>query len=559
MFTFMKCICLLVLLQGANGRAFLGANPELQAAAVRQELQGVLSEVLGAGHGVDSKELSKIKAFLSPMFLALPKNLQGHVSAPVMRYIVQRYFSGRYGWIIRGFEPHAQTTNMSNVSDGDGAGHILQSKLPEYVRSALEEKFAHNGFALDDTAMMVAAVERLAFDEVIRGVETSYYLNELQTTSSLSHAMLLETLSSYLIIEMLEGKFDNIDVHKDDKIHVREIYPNWDEAFVFTQDVVKNDRYERMDRQNPFVDHDVFMFEDVTRIAQRLSNDFGPASNHECTNIKDRLAAMDVHATGRVKLSDFYGKTHSQDANEWEFGESVDYLRSLGALDESDSLFGPQVIIPNYVSGLSNCVTSAAYYSICCVNECEKVFQHLEKDISGPFASAEEILQSLNAMPTPESNLNTQVRQRLEELAAYHNGKVPLHGRLFAQWLHYAFPRDCPYPHVAGTVNPETPLRWEDTGGVDSTIATQDEVERYIQSESARIAPSPDAGAGMWSLHETLLEASTPSDKDESSLRKVLRSIASFGMLGGLVLMLKNFMPQVQDVVAPRKSVEYDV
>jgi hypothetical protein len=58
----------------------------------------------------------------------------------------------------------------------------------------------------------------------------------------------------------------------------------------------------------------------------------------------------------------------------------------------------------------------------------------------------------------------------------------------------------------------------------------------------------------MWSLHETLLEASTPSDKDENSLRKVLRSIASFGMLGGLVLMLKNFMPQVQDVVAPRRA-----
>merc|ERR1719324_2175436 len=173
MSVFMARICLLVIsFEGANGRAFLGANPELQAAAVRQELQGVLSEVLGAGHGVDSKELLKIKAFLSPMFRALPKNLQGHVSAPVMRYIVQRYFSERYGWIIRGFEPHAPTTN---ASEANASNHILQSKLPEYVRTALEEKFAHKGFALHDTAMMVAAVERLAFDEVVRGVETSFF------------------------------------------------------------------------------------------------------------------------------------------------------------------------------------------------------------------------------------------------------------------------------------------------------------------------------------------------------------------------------------------------
>ncbi|OLP24478.1 hypothetical protein AK812_SmicGene48940, partial [Symbiodinium microadriaticum] len=25
----------------------------------------------------------------------------------------------------------------------------------------------------------------------------------------------------------------------------------------------------------------------------------------------------------------------------------------------------------------------------------------------------------------------------------------PLHGRLFAQWMHYAFPHECPYPQIA--------------------------------------------------------------------------------------------------------------
>jgi hypothetical protein len=553
----MTCILVFALFQfsSVSGRGFLGANPALQAAAVRQELQGVLSEVLGTGHGVNVDKLTEIKAVLLPMFNALPKNQQGHVSAPVMRYIVQRYFSQQRGWIIRGFEPHAQ----GEVNGIDGSGHILQSKLPEYIRMALEEKFAHEGFALDDTAMMVAAVERLAFDEVIRGVEASFYLNEVQTTSLLSRFALMDVLSSYLIVEMLEGKFESISDHKEDKIHVREIYPNWDEAFVFAQDVVSNDAFERIDRRNPFTNHDVFSFEDVARIAQRVSNDFGPASNHECGVITDKLAAMDVHATGRVKLSDFYYK-NSQDKNvDWEFGESVDYLRSLGALDESDSLRGPYVIIANYVSGLSNCITSAAYYSICCVNECDKVYQHLEKDISDPSASAVRILESVNTMPL-DSNISASVRAKLEDVAAHHGGQVPIHGRLFAQWLHYAFPRDCPYPHVAGTVNPETPLRYEDAGGVDSTIATGEEVESYLKAESARIAPSPDAGHGMWSLHEDLLESSTPSDKVESRFRKVLRGAAQFGMLGGLVFVLKNMMPQVQKIESYKgKSVEYDV
>merc|ERR1719310_2503417 len=138
------------------------------------------------------------------------------------------------------------------------------------------------------------------------------------------------------------------------------------------------------------------------------------------------------------------------------------------------------------------------------------------------------------------SNISARARDRLKEVAAHHNGKVPLHGRLFAQWLHFAFPRDCPYPHVAGTVKPETPLRYEETGGEDSTVATEDEVEQWLKSEAARIAPSPEAGSGMWSMHETILESSTPSDRAESSLRKHLRSVASLGMLGALVLMLKN-------------------
>jgi len=510
--------------------------------------------VLGSGHGVDAVQINKIEAILAPMFQALPRNRQGRVSAPVMRYMVQRYFSQRHGWIIRGFEPHAQAANISEVN---GTDHVLQRKLPDYVRSALEEKFGHGGFALKDTAMMVAAVERLAFDEVVRGVETAFHLNLIPTTQVLSSSNLTEILGSFLIIEMLEGKIDNVEQHVADKANIYEIYPSWDEAFAFMQDMMKNDGFERMEQSNPFVNQEDFSFEDASRIAQRLSEDFGPASNHECGMIRDKLAAMDVHETGRVKLSAFYGKSQQ---GSWEFLESVEYLRTLGALDESSTLHGPQVIIPNYVSGLSNCITSAPYYSVCCVNDCDKVYQHLEKDINAPMAAASEILQSMDRMLIGSPNISTKVRAKLEEVAAHHDGKVPLHGRLFAQWLHYAFPRDCPYPHMAGTVKPETPLRYEDTGGEDSTVATGDEVEQWLKSESARIAPSPEAGSEMWSMHENLLESSTPSDNDESSLRKTMRSIAHLGMLGALVLMLKNMMPQVQSVLVPKvKSVEYDV
>jgi hypothetical protein len=539
-------VLFLPLLIGANSKAFLGAKE------FKQELQGVLEDVLGQGHGVDAFKLANIEAVLAPMFHALPRNEQGHLSAPVMRYVVQRYFSQRHGWVVRGFEPHAQAVNFSQAEEG---GHILQHKLPDAIRTSLEEKFAHNGFALKDTAMMVAAVERLAFDEVIRGVEISFKLNSRSTTRAMSRKMLLDTLRSFLIIEMLEGSVESAEMHQLDKANVHEIYPNWDDADLFLKDVVHNDGFLRNHQRNPFKKQR-FTFEDATRVAQQLSEDFGAESSHECSRLKNLLVEMDVHGTGRVKLSDFYGKSID---GKWEFLESTSYLRAIGALDETSALLGPQVIIPNYISGMANCITSSSYYSICCASECDHVFQQLEKELDAPTASVTQIVQAIHKIPSG-SNVTEELRFRLQEVAAVHDGHIPIHGRLFAQWIHYVFPHECPYPHVAGTVNPETPLRWEESAGQDASLATEDEIEQYLKSEAARAPPSRDAGKGMWILHESILAKHAPSARTESWLNSLFKRIAQFAMLLAFVLVLKNMVPRFQQIQGAKgKLVEYDV
>merc|ERR1719386_428000 len=136
----------------------------------------------------------------------------------------------------------------------------------------------------------------------------------------------------------------------------------------------------------------MYSFEDAVRIAERVSEEFGSWSNHECHEMKDMLMEMDVHATGRVKLSNFYG--YSKDGA-WQFLEPSEQLRQSGALDESSSWLGPQVMIPNYITSMSNCITSAPYYSICCLNECDHVFQQLEARIAAPSATAQQIISAL--------------------------------------------------------------------------------------------------------------------------------------------------------------------
>jgi hypothetical protein len=414
--------------------------------------------------------------------------------------------------------------------------------------------------------MMVAAVERLTYDEVIRGVELAFKLNDHQVTDRLNVESFIDVLGSYLITEMLEGTSIEREQHLEDKKNVRELYPYWDTTLTFIEDLVKNEDYGRMAISNPFTDQGHYSFDDAATIGQRISEQFGSWSNHECHVIKDSLVTMDPHETGRVKLSEFYSKSEN---GAWQFREASEYLRQLGALDESSVAQGPQVIISNYISGMSNCITSAPYYSICCLNECDDIFQHLEAAILSAKASPTEIIRAIESMPNVLSEADGKVgeahRSRLEEVAAINKGKVPMHGRLFAQWLHYVFPRDCPFPHVAGTVNPVTPMKFEESVGQYAADASEEEVEQFLQSEAARLSPSPDAGAAMWNLKEHILESSTPSDHATSRLQQVLRTLSGLGLLAGLLgLLFKQLLPEVMSQLGlssgqKGKLVEYDV
>merc|ERR1719506_680572 len=139
--------------------------------------------------------------------------------------------------------------------------------------------------------------------------------------------------------------------------------------------------------------------------------------------MRSMLTKYDVHNTGRVRISDFYKSTAE---GAWQFLEPTQFLRQNGALDESSAYLGPQVIISNYINGMSNCITSAPYYSICCLNDCDQVFQHLEAHIQSPTASPTEIIEAIERVPQG-TNVTAALRSRLEEVAAMHKGQIPIH------------------------------------------------------------------------------------------------------------------------------------
>merc|ERR1719453_2592282 len=247
---------------------------------------------------------------------------------------------------------------------------------------------------------MVASVERLAFDEVVRGVELGFRLNSIDRTQVLNKHDLAEIISSFLIIEMLEGTEDK-QKHLKDKKLIHRRYPFWDTTLLFLKDTIGSDAFLRQPASNPFSEK-TYSFEDAVRIAERVSEEFGSWSNHECHEMKDMLTEMDLHNTGRVKMADFYGDSKN---GAWQFLEPAEQLRHAGALDESSAWLGPQVMIPNYINSLSNCITSAPYYSICCLNECDQVFQQIEAKIAASTGTPLEILQALES-GTHASNIS---------------------------------------------------------------------------------------------------------------------------------------------------------
>merc|ERR1711953_1080421 len=232
--------------------------------------------------------------------------------------------------------------------------------------------------------------------------------------------------------------------------------------------------------------------------------------------------------TGLVRLSAFYQA--ALDHGSQQYHETKDYLRELGALDESNPQ-DPRVIVPNYITSKSNCIATSSLHSVCCINECEKLMGHVERTIASPVAEPGHLAQVVadlgsSTVQAPRS-LGAPLLYRLNEISEGHGGTVPLHGRLFAQWMHHAFPRECPFPHVAGTKNPQTPSEWIEENGQNAIQTPSWEMERIVSNAHANVANNNTEMTPMdlmWHHEEELLAVQHAPDS-VGSIRSYLRCI----------------------------------
>merc|ERR1719189_490645 len=282
---------------------------------------------------------------------------------------------------------------------------------------------------------------------------------------------------------------------------------SWLTLVEFEEDALNTVNFLQHDTINPFVPV-VYSFQVASQIVRSMALAYGQWQNSECRQMAAELRGLDLMGSGRVPLDKFYSQPKSAD---YVFTESTEYLRQIGALDEADG-GKPQVRIANYLMGPSNCIASSAYFSVCCLSECEGLMRELEQKIQAPTASAVHLLSLVGNMSSSSveapRDLPEPLVDKLWAIAERHKGKVPLHARLFAQWMHFVFPSECPYPHAVEDAAVLRPSHWS---GQRQALATDEERKRCIsesalQPEAALVEPV----LSQWDDTEVLLLEDLP-------------------------------------------------
>jgi len=223
-------------------------------------------------------------------------------------------------------------------------------------------------------------------------------------------------------------------------------------------------------------------------------------------------------------------------------------------LDEFDPS-AVSVIIPNFVLARTNCLDGTNLYSVCCENVCDPLMRQIETSVRGPIGTVPQILslvQSLSSRSMAARDLPQSLVSKLYEVAALHDGQVPIHSRLFSEWMHHAFPMDCPSPTDANSME----FSPEEVAKISSGISSE-EKQAYIEAdtcsvnEAGKIECAGETEDLPWSGKQELLSihhSVSPKKTASAKAFSVLLWLAAFAGLAALALPALSKTPQQKQI-----------
>eukprot|EP00930_Biecheleria_cincta_P012805 TRINITY_DN1172_c0_g1_i9.p1 TRINITY_DN1172_c0_g1~~TRINITY_DN1172_c0_g1_i9.p1 ORF type:complete len:533 (+),score=102.30 TRINITY_DN1172_c0_g1_i9:90-1688(+) len=426
-------------------------------------------------------ELQGFEEDLKVTFKALPKNARGAIEAPSARYALHRLFIQRHGWMVKGLE------TGGGAWDAESPIVAMDAHVPKEMRELFEDRLGNYGMTLHELAVLAATMKKMFERDVEQRLRIVYEGMNLVEKESLDLAQAHEVMLTYAGAYIVGPQLEDLTTAFVPKAvaDLKEKFPRSKQA----EDLLIKIRMDIAPGSGSFD------FALMVKVLSKFGHQLGALEDTECQVMKERLVAREHRSgSGRVRLGDFYAAGNG-------FVESPEYLRARGALDESNPE-DPKVLIPNYLANPSMCLTPSGYYSICCFDECESLMDQIESGIEAPMGTPEKIASLVSALPSFNRTLSPTLLQLLDEVAGHHGGMIPVHGRLFSQWMHQAFPRECSFPHVTGVVD-----RY---GQQDSWVHSKvqhDERQRYFElAHRAQVDAPVEADAPMWTMHEELVD-----------------------------------------------------
>jgi len=459
-FTFPRKFCAMVVVSlvtlplGSNADAFLRA-PSAKLENVKRAL---IAEI---GANQSDGMIKWVSNVMKPTYRALPKSDHGGLEHNAVRYLLHRFFVQQHGWYIKGLEP----------SDTAPAPYLKSDWVPSYLQGLLEQRLGERGIDLHEVAALAVTLEDLIGQEAAN--RAGQLAEIFEWPRRMSPDNFRDLMEAYLQLFSLPP----VSHAPSDKEKLKDFVRGKSKTYPFPQPVLNLMDTAFENNATLTKDRDVDLEESVG-VFKQFGLDYHKINDVECSRVKDKLLSLE-RKPGRVPLANLYKASDSI----WSFVEKPDYLRSIGALDESVPNMS-FVIIPNYVTSKIQCYTATALYDVCCRDECEGLMQHLEQSVASSWAEVEQILGIVEAMPshtvTAPRELAPQMRELLSGIAEKHGGKVPIHGRLFAQWMHHAYPNECVYPFPSSTVN-QTIMPTRDV------LWSEKEVGAFIRENSVQI------------------------------------------------------------------------
>eukprot|EP00933_Yihiella_yeosuensis_P077375 TRINITY_DN877_c0_g1_i1.p1 TRINITY_DN877_c0_g1~~TRINITY_DN877_c0_g1_i1.p1 ORF type:complete len:696 (+),score=108.04 TRINITY_DN877_c0_g1_i1:161-2089(+) len=437
-----------------------------------KDVYEIAKESLEYDDYVELRRRSKqVEKELVPIVKALPESSSGYIHPDSFRESLHRLFQKLEGWSVRDLR------SPSKKPDQEAALQEVSQLLPKlnmpYEVPSLTS--GETSMSVQDATQTMAVIATL-LEESVMQEDVDQFLDAYDVILGLAEEpkhsisaadaedVLLVTMKNLLLVGSDRCKYDGQSHKCPVGLDIERFYPAWKQLKSFLQGrwqlrgkhlrsnskwkhprSKKNKGHGRHARQalkkhkkhhNKHHKKRGVSFEDLLGMALQLKDDFKDFSNQVCSDMKLLLTELEGQCPGRVPLALYYDSLP-------QFNESIDYLWSLGALHEQQAGH-LSVLVPNILSGGSNCVKVGQHYVHCCADPCEDMISDLSEKLGTASPTLDVLMNDLTVQSL--TDLLQGDYSKLEDLVLDNNGTLPLRHPRFAHVLHKVYPRVCRRP-----------------------------------------------------------------------------------------------------------------